>query len=96
MGISTATVKNWVKCGYLQTYTADKRYFHLAEIENVKTNIENGNLNKLNVRANKSKAERTFIPDEYLQNRVEVDDITKIINKIIVAYKRQHSNHHQP
>lgn len=80
LGISTATVRNWVKCGYLQTHTADKRYFHLAEIENVKVNIKNGDLNKLNGRANKSKAERTFIPDEYLQDGVSADDITKIIN----------------
>jgi len=80
LGISTATVRNWVKCGYLQAHTTDKRYFHIAEIENVKANIKNGNLNKLNGRANKSKAERTFIPDEYLQDGVNVDDITKIIN----------------
>ena len=81
LGISTATVRNWVKCGHLQTYTDDKRYFfNLSDIENVKTNITNGNLDKLNGRANKSKAERTFIPDEYLQGGVSVDDITKIIN----------------
>jgi tRNA1(Val) A37 N6-methylase TrmN6 len=80
LGISTATVRNWVKCGYLQAHTPDKRYFHIAEIENVKANIKNGDLNKLNGRANKSKAERTFIPDEYLQDGVSVDDITKIIN----------------
>ncbi|HET55783.1 MAG TPA: methyltransferase domain-containing protein [Ignavibacteria bacterium] len=81
LGISTATVRNWVKCGHLQTYTDDKRYFfNLSEIENVKTNITNGGLDKLNGRANKSKAERTFIPDEYLRGGVSVDDITKIIN----------------
>lgn len=81
LGISTATVRNWVKCGHLQTHTDDKSYFfHLSDIENVKNNIINGNLNKLNGRANKSKAERTFIPDEYLQEGTNVDDIDKIIN----------------
>ncbi len=81
LGISTATVRNWVKCGHLQTYTNDRKYFfHLSDIESVKNNIKNGDLDKLNGRANKSKAERTFIPDEYLQDGVEVDDITKIIN----------------
>ena len=83
LGISTATVRNWVKCGHLQTHATDKRYFFsLSEIENIKANIENGDLNRLNGRANKSKAERTFIPDEYLQDGVSVDDITKIINFI--------------
>jgi len=81
LGISTATVRNWVKCGHLPTYTDDKRYFfHLSDIKSVKNNIENGELNKLNGRANKSKAERTFIPDEYLQDDVSVDDITKIVS----------------
>ncbi len=84
LGISTATVRNWVKCGYLQAHTTDNRYFHIEEIENVKANIKNGDLNKLNGRANKSKAERTFIPDEYLQEGVGVDDITKIINFVSV------------
>lgn len=80
LDISTATVRNWVKCGYLQAHTPNKRYFHIAEIENVKASIKNGDLDKLNGRANKSKIERTFIPDEYLQDRVNVDDITKIVN----------------
>ena len=81
LGISTATVRNWVKCGYLATHNEDRSYFfHLAEIENLKANIANGNLEKLSGRANKSKAERTFIPDEYLQDGINVDDITKIVN----------------
>lgn len=81
LGISTATVRNWVKCGYLATHNEDRSYFfHLAEIENLKTNIANGNLEKLNGRANKSKAERTFIPDEYLKDGVCIDDLTQIID----------------
>lgn len=81
LGISTATVRNWVKCGYLATHNEDRGYFfNLAEIENLKVNIANGSLEKLNGRANKSKAERTFMPDEYLQDGINVDDITKIIN----------------
>ncbi|HNU96260.1 MAG TPA: N-6 DNA methylase [Candidatus Magasanikbacteria bacterium] len=84
LGISTATARNWVKCGHLQTYSTDKKYFfYLSDIENVKNNIINGNFNKLNGRANKSKAERTFIPDEYLQDGTSVDDITKIVNFVL-------------
>jgi len=81
LGISTATVRNWVKCGHLQTYASKKSYFfHLSDVENVKNKIINGNLNKLNGRANKSKAERTFIPDEYLQDDVCVNDVTQIVS----------------
>jgi len=80
LGISTATVRNWVKCGYLQTLGEKTKYFfRLAEVENIKSNIANGNLEKLNRRANKSKAERTFIPEEYLKDKNGIDDLNKVI-----------------
>jgi len=83
LGVSTATIRNWVKCGQLQTQNEDKKFFfHLSEIEHVKNSITNGDLNKLNGRANKSKAERTFIPHEYLQDGVKVGDVNKIIHFI--------------
>ncbi len=81
LDVSTATIKNWVKCGYLQTQNEYKNYFFcLSEIENLKNSITNGDLNKLNGRANKLKAERTFTPDEYLKDETKIDDLTKIIN----------------
>lgn len=81
LGVSTATIRNWVKCGHLQTQDEYKKYFfHLSEIENTRNSIANGDLNKLNGRANKSKAERTFVPDEYLKDETKINDLTKIIN----------------
>lgn len=80
LGISTATVKNWVKSGHLQTHKEDKRFFYLSEIKNIKFNIENDGLDKLVGRANKIKAERTFIPNEYLRGGDSTDCVTKIIN----------------
>ncbi|MDD5134908.1 MAG: N-6 DNA methylase, partial [Phycisphaerae bacterium] len=83
LDISTATVRNWGKCGYLQTLDEKtKWFFHLTEIENIKSNIANGNLEKLNSRANKSKAERIFIPEEYLKDKNGIDDLNKIIEFI--------------
>ena len=80
LGMSTATVRNWVKCGYLQTLDEKAKYFfRLSEIENIKSNIVDGNLEKLNRRANKSKAERTFIPEEYLMDKNGLNDLNKII-----------------
>ncbi len=68
LGISTATVRNWVKCGYLQTFNENtKCFFHKREIEGIKLKILNGDLEKLNKRANKVKADRTFAPEEYIQ-----------------------------
>jgi len=70
LGISTATVRNWVKCGHLKTLGEETKYFfHKRDIENVKSKILNGDLEKLNKRANKAKADKTFVPDEYAQDK---------------------------
>lgn len=83
LGISSATVKNWVKSGYLKTSSDNtKNLFHLSEIENIKSNIANGYLAKLNKRANKSNADRTFIPEEYLQGKSGYEDLNKVVNFI--------------
>jgi len=83
LGISTATVRNWVKCGHLQTFGEKTKYFfHLTEIENIKSNIANGNLEKLNKRANKAKADRTFLPDEYSQDKIGFSELNSIVDFI--------------
>lgn len=70
LGISTATVRNWVKCGHLKTLGEETKYFfHKKDIESVKSKILNGDLEKLNKRANKAKADKTFVPDEYAQDK---------------------------
>ena len=70
LGVSTATVRNWVKCGHLKTLGKETKYFfHKRDIENVKSKILNGDLEKLNKRANKAKADKTFVPDEYAQDK---------------------------
>lgn len=83
LGISTATVRNWVKCGYLRTLGEKTKYFFdLKEVENIKSNIANGNLDKLSKRANKSKAERTFIPEEYVKDKSGLEQLNRIIEFI--------------
>jgi len=83
LGISTATVRNWVKCGYLETLGEKTKYFfHAKEVEGIKENISNGNFEKLNKRANKSKADRTFIPEEYLEDSQQIDSFNEIIDFI--------------
>lgn len=83
LGISTATVRNWVKCGYLQSIREDARYvFNRKEVENVKSKIINGDIEKLNKRANKAKADKTFIPEEYLQDGVGLNELNSIVDFI--------------
>ena len=81
LGISTATVRNWVKCGYLETLGEKTKYFfHTKEVEDIKENISNGNFEKLNKRANKSKADRSFIPEEYLEDSQRVARFHEIVD----------------
>lgn len=83
LGISTATVRNWVKCGHLKTFNKSARYFfHKKDVEDVKSKILNGNLEKLNKRANKVKAEKTFIPDEYAKNVNGINQLNTIVDFI--------------
>jgi len=78
-GISTATVRNWTKCGNLQTIQNHQYNFYLHEIQKVKENIKNGNIQKLNGRANKSNLNKTFIPDEYFNSKENIDVVHQII-----------------
>ncbi len=83
LGISTATVRNWVKCGHLQTFNENTRnFFHKKDIENIKLKILNGDLEKLSKRANKAKAGKTFVPNEYMQDSNSFDELTTIIDFI--------------
>lgn len=80
LGISTATVRNWVKCGYLQTLEANTKYFfHKKDLEIIKSKILQGNLEKLQKRANKVKADRSFIPDEYMENEAGLERLNNIV-----------------
>lgn len=83
LGVSTATVRNWIKCGYLVTYNKNNKcFFNKVDIENIKSKFLNGEFGRLNKRANKTKARRTFVPREHIQDRVHFDKINSIIDFI--------------
>ena len=81
LGISTATVRNWVKTGYLQT-DADTNLFDSKNIKELKNKITTGEVGKLNKRANKSKSNNTFVPDEYLNDSTDVRGVEAIVNYV--------------
>ena len=81
LGISTATVRNWVKTGYLQT-VADTNLFDSKNIKELKNKITTGEVGKLNKRANKSKSNNTFVPDEYLNDSTDVRGVEAIVNYV--------------
>ncbi len=82
LGISTATVRNWVKSGQLPIYDKNNSFFYRADIEKIKSKLLNGELEKLNKRANKIKAKRTFIPEEHIKEQIKLDEFNSIINFI--------------
>jgi predicted RNA methylase len=83
LGVSIATVKNWVKCGHLQTSDKGVDYFfHKKDLEGAKLKIKDGGLNKLNKRANKIKSSKTFVPEEYSQDKSGIDELNVILDFI--------------
>ena len=81
LGISEASILNWIRHGYLSKY---KNHYKRSEIEDLKSKIDSGEISRLNNRANKSKSKNKFIPDEYitLSKSVErIEILTDFINK---------------
>lgn len=86
LGISKATVKNWIRHGYLTPeIIAGRQAFHLSEIQSLKEKILNGNIDRLNKRANKRSAAKSFIPAEYLETssyRTSIENILAVVRQL--------------
>jgi methylase of polypeptide subunit release factors len=72
LGISMSTARNWIKCGLLSDNSS------IEEAEELKYNIENGRVGKLNKRANKVKSNKNFVPSEYSTSKTIKQRIRKI------------------
>ena len=83
LGISTATVRNWIKSGQLPAYNKNNNhFFYRTDIEKIKSKLLSGELEKLTKRANKIKAKRTFIPEEHIKAQINLDKFNHVINFI--------------
>lgn len=80
--ISQSTVRNWVR----KKLIPDD--FNMAEIEKLKQKIDNGEIEILNKRANKTNSKSFFIPIEYINNIA----ITAAIKKICSLAMEKFSN----
>jgi type I restriction-modification system DNA methylase subunit len=87
LGISHATVLNWEKQGYLRASKQNNviRYpkHHVLKL---KEKIENGEIQRLNQRANKKNSAKTFVPNEYAGNEEDIPLIENII-RIVARYQ---------
>lgn len=72
LGVSSATIRNWEKNGSFSAIQKVKPVSYPEEdVKKLKEQIKNGQISRLNTRANKRNAKRTFIPGEYLQDKNE-------------------------
>ncbi|MGI9256481.1 MAG: N-6 DNA methylase [Salinispira sp.] len=79
LGISTASVHNWIRHGYLKKHGNQYKFSQIAD---VKRKIDSGEISRLNNRANKSKSVNTFIPHEYISSPVYLKEIERIVGFI--------------
>lgn len=81
LGVSSATVRNWIKHNYLTPKeTSNKKLvFYSNQIKELKEKIASGEVNRLNKRANKKSSSSTFIPDEYADNQEVITLVQEIL-----------------
>ena len=83
LGVSEGTIRNWIKCGHLPSSNKNNKYFfYRADIEKVRSKLSNGELEKLNKRANKRKSKGTFIPKEHIDYSFNLNKLKYVIDFI--------------
>jgi type I restriction-modification system DNA methylase subunit len=83
LGISAMTVKNWEKQGLISSIKANKKnYYKENEVVVLKDQIEKGEINRLDSRANKKNSSKTFIPEDYLVKPEFIKQLQKIVDFI--------------
>ena len=83
LGISTATVLNWQRHGYLNPLKhGQKKFYKIEEIIDTRNKIDNGQIDRLNSRANKKNSGKTFLPQEYFHDASDLYQINDILHTI--------------
>lgn len=85
LGISEASVRNWVKHGYLMPIDDQGRLFACDQVLEVKEAIASGRLNRLKKRANKTQADKSFLPAEYVKGQENRKNIRELVNYITTS-----------
>lgn len=90
IGVSAATVRNWVKAGHVAPLPGDGLSFAESEILRLKNELTTGRLNKLRGRANKINSNAQFVPAEYADNATLIDAVKRLL-----ALRKQTEWHHE-
>ena len=78
VGVSTATIRNWTKAGYICPASTRPLMFLEESVLNLKKRINSSEFTRLKTRANKAASETIFFPDEYANNSSLVWHIEQI------------------
>jgi type I restriction-modification system DNA methylase subunit len=83
LGISTATVLNWQRHGYLKPLKqGQKNFFRMEDILETRNRIDSGQIDRLTSRANKKNSTKTFLPQEYFHDTADLYQINDILRTI--------------
>lgn len=86
IGVSTATIRNWVKAGYLSPTGQRPLLFDQQEVLSLKSSIASGDVSRLRARANKSTSGSKSIPTEYMGDLSAVS----VIEAVVALFDREH------
>ncbi|MCE5180778.1 MAG: N-6 DNA methylase [Betaproteobacteria bacterium] len=82
VGVSSATMRNWVKAGHIASAKTRPLSFSEMEVLSLKNQLSSGSLQKLKTRANKVHSEENILPSEYASNNDLVESIKAIIDLV--------------
>jgi hypothetical protein len=85
IGVSSATVRNWVKAGYLTPAAQKPLSFFEEDAIRLKTKIVSGSLGRLRTRANKASSDSRVIPKEYSTK----SESLLLIDAVVDTFKRE-------
>lgn len=86
IGISPATLRNWVKSGQISPVSVRPLIFSAQSILALKESIGTESFTRLNKRANKSASVNHFLPEEYAENTELVNSISELLQTIPKAH----------
>lgn len=81
LGVSSATVRNWIKQKYLVSLNkgGTTPVFDRSQVSELKEKISSGTIKRLDKRANKSNSKQTFIPDEYAADQIIIETVQTLV-----------------
>lgn len=80
IGVSTATIRNWVKAGHLVAAGARPVGFLEEDVNKLKADIGSGEVLRLRKRANKSRSNAMSIPKEYVSHQGLIGTVQCIVD----------------